>query len=90
VAEGLRLRIRRGKTDQAGQGAEVGLPRWRHAETCPVHALEAWQAVGRRKVGPLFRRISTGDGIGDTALHPFAGMELAQQGEVGRWCWGRG
>jgi integrase len=27
VAGGLRLRIRRGKTDQAGQGAEIGLPR---------------------------------------------------------------
>ena len=30
VAGGLRLRIRRGKTDQAGQGAEIGLPRGRH------------------------------------------------------------
>jgi integrase len=48
VADGLRLRIRRGKTDQAGQGAEVGLPRGRHVETCPVRAFEAWQAVARR------------------------------------------
>ena len=68
VADGLRLRIRRGKTDQAGQGAEVGLPRGRHVETCPVCAFEAWQAVARRKAGPLFRKISIGDGIGDTAL----------------------
>jgi integrase len=72
VAGGLRLRIRRGKTDQAGQGAEIGLPRGRHVETCPVRAFEAWQAVARRKAGPLFRKISTGDGIGDTALHPDA------------------
>jgi integrase len=72
VADGLKLRIRRGKTDQAGQGAEVGLPRGRHVETCPVRAFEAWQAVARRKAGPLFRKISTGDGIGDTALHPDA------------------
>ena len=72
VTGGLRLRIRRGKTDQAGQGAEVGLPRGRHVETCPVRAFEAWQAVAKRKAGPLFRRISTGDGIGDTALHPDA------------------
>ena len=48
VTGGLRLRIRRGKTDQAGQG------------------------VARRKAGPLFRKISTGDGIGDIALHPDA------------------
>ena len=72
VAGGLRLRIHRGKTDQAGQGAEVGLPRGRHAETCPVSAFEAWQAVAKRKAGPLFRKVSTGDGIGDTALHPDA------------------
>ena len=61
VSGGLRLRIRRGKTDQAGQGAEIGLPRGKHAETCPVRAFEAWQAVAKRKAGPLFRRISTGD-----------------------------
>jgi integrase len=72
VAGGLRLRIARGKTDQAGQGAEIGLPRGRHLETCPVRAFEDWQAVAKRKAGPLFRKISTGDGIGDTALHPDA------------------
>jgi integrase len=72
VAGGLRLRIMRGKTDQAGQGAEVGLPRGRHVETCPVRAFEAWQAVAKRRAGPLFRRISIGDGIGDRALHPDA------------------
>ena len=69
---GLRIRIRHSKTDQAGQGAEIGLPRGRHSETCPVRAFESWQAVAKRKAGPLFRRISTGGGIGDTALHPDA------------------
>lgn len=72
VAGGLRLRIARGKTDQAGQGAEIGLPRGKQAETCPVRAFEAWQAIARRKAGPLFRRISTAGRIGDTALHPDA------------------
>ena len=72
AAGGLRLRIPRSKTDQAGQGAELGLPRGRHAETCPVQAFHDWQAVARRKAGPLFRRISTGGQIGDTALHPDA------------------
>jgi hypothetical protein len=76
AADGLRLRIRRGKTDQVGQGAEVGLPRGRHVETCPVRAFEAWQAVARRKAGPLFRKVSTGDGIGDTALHPDAVRQI--------------
>ena len=73
VAGGLRLRINRGKTDPAGHGAEIGLPRGKHAETCPVLAFEAWQEVAKRRAGPLFRRISTGGGIADAALHPDAG-----------------
>ena len=72
VAGGLRLRIMRGKTDQTGQGAEIGLPRGRHAETCPLRAFESWQAVACRKAGPLFRRISTAGTIGAAALHPDA------------------
>jgi len=72
VAGGLRLRIVRGKTDQAGQGAEIGLPRGRHAETCPVLAFDAWQAVAKRRAGPLFRRVSSGGKIGEAALHPDA------------------
>lgn len=76
VAGGLRVRIARGKTDQAGQGAEIGLPRGAFAATCPVRAFEAWQAVAIRKAGPLFRKISTGNGIGDTALHPDAVRQI--------------
>ena len=72
TAAGLRLRIARGKTDQEGQGAEIGLPRGRHAETCPVRAFAAWQAVARRRAGPLFRRISTAGRIAEAALHPDA------------------
>jgi len=72
TASGLRLRIARGKTDQEGQGAEVGLPRGRHAGTCPVRAFDDWQAVANRKAGPLFRRVSAADRIGDAALHPDA------------------
>src|SRR5208282_3342511 len=43
------------------------------AETCPARAFEAWQAVARRKAGPLFRRISSAGRIGEAALHPDAG-----------------
>jgi len=37
-----------------------------------VRAFEAWQAVAKRKAGPLFRKISTGGTIGDKALPPGA------------------
>jgi hypothetical protein len=79
VAGGLRLRISRAKPDQAGQGAEIGLPRGRHIETCPVRAFEAWQAVANRKAGQLFRKISTAGRIGDAprTLTPCAGFSPA-------------
>ena len=35
----------------------VGGPRGKHADTCPLQALLSWQAVARRKAGPLFRRV---------------------------------
>jgi integrase len=72
VGGGLRIRIPRSKADAAGQGAEIGLPRGRHVETCPVRAFAAWQALARRKAGPLFRRIGAGNTIGHRALHPDA------------------
>jgi integrase len=71
-ADGLRLHIRRSKTDATGHGTEIGLPRGRHAETCPLRAFEAWQAVAQRNAGPLFRKISTRGRIGGAALHPDA------------------
>jgi integrase len=71
-ADGLRLRILRGKTDQQGQGAEIGLPRGKYVETCPLRAFEDWRAVAQRDAGPLFRRISTRGRVGDAALHPDA------------------
>jgi integrase len=71
-AGGLRVRIRRGKTDQTGEGAAIGLPRGRHVETCPLLAFEAWQEAAGRKAGPLFRKISTAGKIGAAALHPDA------------------
>ncbi|TDH59798.1 hypothetical protein E2C06_25480 [Dankookia rubra] len=40
--EGLHLLIPRAKSDQAGRGADLGIPRGARTETCPVRALEAW------------------------------------------------
>ena len=76
VAGGLRLRIARGKTDQASQGAEIGLPRGRHVETCPHRAFDDWQEVAKRRAGPLFRRISTAGRIGEASLHPDAVRQI--------------
>jgi integrase len=70
--ESVTVRIPRSKTDQAGEGADVALPRMRGEETCPVGALEAWLRRAKIRRGPVFRRITaagtvegrlTGDGV---------------------------
>lgn len=52
---GLVLRIRHSKTDQDGQGAEVGVTPGRREDTCPVRALQAWLRRGGIAQGALFR-----------------------------------
>ena len=53
--EGLVLHIRRGKTDQEGEGRKVGLPRGVDPATCPVAALQQWLAAAQIDSGPVFR-----------------------------------
>ena len=58
VPEGLRVTIRRGKTDQEGRGAVVAIVRGEIA--CPVAALRAWLEAAEITEGPLFRPIRRG------------------------------
>ncbi len=55
--DGLVVVIRRSKTDQLGEGQEVGIARGRHAGTCPVRALQAWLELAGIKEGPIFRGV---------------------------------
>ena len=50
---GLRITIRRGKTDQEGQGATIAIV---HGSiSCPVAAVQAWRSAAGIDTGPLFR-----------------------------------
>ncbi|GAB3781537.1 hypothetical protein GCM10027601_10950 [Nocardioides ungokensis] len=42
-SEGLVVTLRRSKTDLAGRGCEVGIPRGRSELTCPVTAMQRWR-----------------------------------------------
>jgi integrase len=56
--DGLILDIRRSKTDQEGQGRQVGIPHGSSPNTCPVRALMAWLDVLGSDSGPVFRMIN--------------------------------
>lgn len=56
VSAGLRVTIRRSKTDQEGRGTTIGLLSGKF--DCPSSALTAWLKAAGISNGPLFRRIS--------------------------------
>ena len=68
TAQGLRVRIRRSKTDQEGVGREVGIPFGRHVDTCPVKAWRAWQSAACLLKGPCFRPMNSRGGVRDRRL----------------------
>jgi len=68
--DGLRIGIRRSKTDQEAAGREVGIPRGQRPETDPVRALRAWRGAAGVDSGPLFRPVNRHDTVQDRRLTP--------------------
>jgi site-specific recombinase XerD len=60
VTEGLRINLRRSKTDQFGKGFVKGLPYFDNAQYCPVVSLKKWIDISKITSGSLFRRFSKG------------------------------
>ncbi len=55
VDEGVKVLIRKSKSDQEGKGRLVGLPYGSNRITCPVRTLQAWLDAGRVDGGAVFR-----------------------------------
>jgi integrase len=77
--DGAVLRLRRSKTDPAGHGRNVGIPRGRSDLTCPVRALTAWRERMSAQLGPSWRddlpvlvRIGRAGRIGTEGIGPAA------------------
>ena len=66
VPDGLRVRIRRSKTDQEGEGQEIAIPRGYRLR--PVEALQAWLAAAAITTGPIFRPVGKGDRVSPARL----------------------
>ena len=60
VPEGLKITIKRSKTDQFGEGMVKGLPYLTNETYCPIINLKKWLEISKVKSGPIFRRFSKG------------------------------
>ncbi len=60
VEEGVKITLRRSKTDQFGEGLVKGLPYFSNDKYCPVRSLKNWINLSKIKTGPIFRRFAKG------------------------------
>ena len=68
VAEGLKINLKRSKTDQFGEGSVKGLPYFDNTQYCPVLSLKNWIEASKISSGPLFRRFSKGSKLTENRL----------------------
>ena len=60
VEEGVKITLRKSKTDQIGEGHVKGLPYFANEKYCPVESLKKWINLSQIKTGPIFRRFAKG------------------------------
>ncbi len=60
VEEGVKITLKRSKTDQFGEGLIKGLPYFANNKYCPVTSLKNWLDLTKIKTGPIFRRFAKG------------------------------
>tara|TARA_B100001559_G_scaffold307852_1_gene300463 strand:+ start:51 stop:1004 length:954 start_codon:yes stop_codon:yes gene_type:complete len=63
VEEGVKITIKRSKTDQFGEGMTKGLPYFTNEMYCPVKNLKDWLKLSKIKNGPIFRRFAKGSSL---------------------------
>ena len=68
VPEGIKINLRRSKTDQFGEGFTKALPYFDSPQYCPVVSLKKWMEVSKIRSGPLFRRFSKGSKLSENRL----------------------
>ena len=60
VQEGVKITVKRSKTDQFGEGMIKGLPYFSNEKYCPATNLKNWLTLSKIKTGPIFRRFAKG------------------------------
>ena len=68
VPEGLKISIRRSKTDQFGEGFTKALPYFDNSQYCPVVSLKKLLDLSKINTGPVFRRFIKGSKLSEYRL----------------------
>jgi site-specific recombinase XerD len=68
VEEGLKIQIRKSKTDQFGEGSVKALPYFDNPKYCPVVSLKNWINISKIHEGSLFRRFIKGSRLSENRL----------------------
>jgi len=68
VPEGVKITLKRSKTDQFGEGMVKGLPYFSNELYCPVINLKKWLELSNIKSGPIFRRFAKGSVLTNNRL----------------------
>ena len=68
VQEGLKMNVRRSKTDQFGEGFVKALPYFDNQLYCPVVSLKDWLNISKIASGPVFRRFNKGSSLSEKRL----------------------
>jgi len=68
VSEGLKINLKRSKTDQFGEGFTKALPYFDNSQYCPVVSLKRWIEISKITSGAVFRRFSKGSKLSENRL----------------------
>ena len=68
VTEGVKINLRKSKTDQYGEGSVKGIPYFDNTQYCPVTSIKKWIEISNINSGPLFRRFTKGSKLSDNRL----------------------
>ena len=63
VFEGVKITVKKSKTDQFGEGMIKGIPHFENSLYCPVTSLKRWINFAKIKKGPIFVKFSKGPKI---------------------------
>ena len=68
VQEGLKINLKKSKTDQFGDGSVKGLPYFDNSQYCPVDSIRKWIEISKISSGALFRRFNKGSKLSEHRL----------------------